>query len=233
MIYNIAMNKKDIEKYKDEEEIRKRVCKYSLLNRIAGTRTVDNNINRLLKLEKYDVNIRGNLMCELMLNVFEEMDRMFLDYSTGKGRRNSFFIYCRDAAGEFHFEEFTDKSGIVNDRAKYEEYLSYYLENEKYFYAIKFTSSIKELQEHGFDVSNLSKTNKKMCDMLFKLNDDCAFVDKKIKATNFGFNRDYGYDEFYPKENNSLRNYITHKLNFFTKDVAELFKKECVDTKEM
>ena len=227
------MSKKDIEKFKDEEEIRKQACKYNIFNNIVGTRIVDNNINRLLKLKKYDVNIRGNLMCELMLNVFEEMERVFSDYNNGLGRYNSFFIYSREAAAEFHFEEFTDQKGIINDRAKYEDYLNYYLENEKYLYTIKFMSSIKELKKQGFDTNNLSTTNKNMYDMLLKVYDECGFGGERIKATKYGLERDYDYDEFYLRGNNPLRNYITHKLNFFTKDVAELYKKEYEDVKEM
>ena len=215
--YNKDMSKKDIEKFKDEEYIKKLLTKFGFVEKLFGKRGIDLIIDRTVGLEKYDINIRGKYLFILMNNVFANANIVLRDYAN-------------DAAAHYHFEEFSDYNNHIFDRAKYEKYLSHYLDNEKYLYVVKFLGAIENLQKQGFDVKTLCDEDKELYNLTKKLQDDCGFYNKKIMATKFGFERDYETDEFYDKP--KLRNYITHKINWFLKDVEKLSEKS-VDEKEM
>ena len=160
------MNKND--KYSNEKIIIKKAGHYKLLSSIIEGDRFFNFTDGLVKLTKYDLQKRAEILTRLYRNFF--ISGVLIQDAKMEAYQN-------------HYESFMHND--VRDEAKYSEILAECIENQNYLYTVSAIRHINELIGQGLDISKLPSKNKQFVERTLQLKNDC------------GFDKDFSYDEFY------------------------------------
>lgn len=160
------MNKKD--RYSDEDIIIKKAGHYKFFSTLIKGERFFNFTDGLVKLKKYNLQKRGELLTRLYRNFFLSGD-LIQD--------------AKMEAYQEHYESFMHND--ERDESKYSEILAECIENKNYLYSLTAIRQIEDLISQGLDVSKLPSINRQFVERTMKLKEDC------------GFGKDFPYEDFY------------------------------------
>ena len=166
MFYNISMKKND--KYNNEDLIIKKANRHKLFASIITGQRFFNFTEGLVKLKKYNIQKRGELLTRLYKNYFNS---------------GSIINNAKEEAHHNYYETYMNNNQM--DKIKYSEILSYCLDNQNYLFFIKLINNLEDLEKQGLDINKLPETNQKFVQKTLEVKKDC------------GFDKNFPYEEFY------------------------------------
>lgn len=190
--------------YSDEKEIKKRVTKFSLITKMLDNR-VESMLNKLVKLTKFDVQKRGELLSTVYINLTKIDPRTQKTYYDKKATYKAY----QDSYEDFMH---TENKQLVRDEVKFSECFSYCLDDIYYFqmFASKTgcINQIKSLQAQGLNIDNLPEYSKKFFERTAQFEKECNLSD------NFDYEKFYNMPE--------IRKEISRKMRFYFKDIEKI-----------
>lgn len=160
------MNKND--KYNNEDLIIKKANRHKLFASIITGQRFFNFTEGLVKLKKYNIQKRGELLTRLYKNYFNS---------------GSIIQDAKMEAYQNHYESF-----MYNDErneVKYSEILAYCIDNKNYLYFISLINNLEDMEKQGLDINKLPETNQKFVQKTLEVKKDCVF------------DKNFPYEEFY------------------------------------
>ena len=166
MFYNISMKKND--KYNNEDLIIKKANRHKLFASIITGQRFFNFTEGLVKLKKYNLQKRGELLTKLYKNYFNS---------------GAIIQDAKMEAYQNHYEYFM--SGNERNEVKYSEILASCIDNQNYLYYISLINNLEDMEKQGLDINKLPEANKKFVQKTLEVKKDCGFDDN------------FPYEEFY------------------------------------
>ncbi len=192
---------------KEREIIIKKATRRNPFSLVYEQNGVERFSNNLVKLKKYSVQIRTELLALLYKNFFYSGDAI------GEAKLKMFELY---------YERFM--KGNEKDENKYAGYLNNCTDDIYFYHVMHLFGCLKQLKEQGMDFEKLDNDTKEFINLTKSLKKDCGI------DANFNPERFYDCDSiaYFNNEpdliysNNQLRKDISRKIKYYLRDIEKL-----------